>query len=170
MGPGMPLGSPRCGLPRSGEVILAHHGVLFSDDMPRDSSAAPHGAYWDPMRAPATRITRILSPPWALARCPPVSLTFGSLDLVHTAGIGANNISGCFCVMEDNQPWQNGPLVYLSVEGRLDTAVEAAIASGGRVLQQKHPIGPCGFRAPIVDSEGNRTTRVTVVCGDMQGQ
>jgi hypothetical protein len=122
------------------------------------------------MRGPATRITRNLSPPWAVARCPPVSLTFGPPDLVLTAGIGANNISGCLCVMEDYQPSQNRPLVYLSVEGRLDTAVEAVIARGGRVLQQKHPIGPCGFRALVVASEGNRTARVTVVCGDWQGQ
>ena len=71
------------------------------------------------------------------------------------------NASGCLCVSSDsvgdkNQPSQNGPLIYLSVEGRLDEAVKAARENGGKVLQDRQPIGPHGFRAVIVDSEGNR--------------
>jgi len=71
------------------------------------------------------------------------------------------NASGCLCVGADsvgskNQPSQNGPLIYLSVEGRLDDAVKAAKANGGKVLQNMQQIGPHGFRALIVDSEGNR--------------
>jgi hypothetical protein len=33
------------------------------------------------------------------------------------------NASGCLVEMEDNEPSQKGPLVYLSVEGRIDAAV-----------------------------------------------
>jgi uncharacterized protein len=71
------------------------------------------------------------------------------------------NASGCLCLSGDsvgdkNQPSQNGPLIYLSVEGRLDEAVKAARDNGGKVLQERQPIGPHGFRAVIVDSEGNR--------------
>ena len=71
------------------------------------------------------------------------------------------NASGCLCVRGDslgetNQPSQNGPLIYLSVEGRLDEAVKAARDNGGRVLQDRQSIGPHGFRALIIDSEGNR--------------
>jgi predicted enzyme related to lactoylglutathione lyase len=41
------------------------------------------------------------------------------------------NASGCLCIRGDsggvdNRPSANGPLIYLSVEGRLDKAVEAA--------------------------------------------
>jgi predicted enzyme related to lactoylglutathione lyase len=69
--------------------------------------------------------------------------------------------SGCLCVDgdsagSDNRPSQNGPLVYLSVEGRLDDAVKAVTSNGGKILQDKHQIGPHGFRAVILDSEGNR--------------
>lgn len=69
--------------------------------------------------------------------------------------------SGCLCVRCDsvgsaNQPSQSGPLIYLSVEGRLDDAIKAAPANGGRVLEEKHAIGPHGFRAVVLDSEGNR--------------
>src|SRR6266550_1220259 len=71
------------------------------------------------------------------------------------------NASGCLCVASDsagqeNKPSQNGPLVYLSVEGRLDDAVKAVKTNGGKLLQEKHQLGPHGFRALIVDSEGNR--------------
>ena len=71
------------------------------------------------------------------------------------------NASGCLCVSSDsvgnkNQPSQTGPLIYLSVEGRLDDAVKAARANGGKVLEEKQQIGPHGVRAMIIDSEGNR--------------
>ena len=71
------------------------------------------------------------------------------------------NASGCLCVGSDsagseNKPSQNGPLIYLSVEGRLDDAVKAAKSNGGKVLEERTQIGPHGFRAVIVDSEGNR--------------
>jgi predicted enzyme related to lactoylglutathione lyase len=64
--------------------------------------------------------------------------------------------SGCLFTKEGEKPADHGPLVYLSVEGRLDQAVAAVAANGGKVLQPKHAIGPYGFRAVILDSEGNR--------------
>jgi predicted enzyme related to lactoylglutathione lyase len=71
------------------------------------------------------------------------------------------NASACLCVGSDsagneNKPSQTGPLIYLSVEGRLDAAVKAVKSNGGEVLEEKQQIGPHGFRAVIVDSEGNR--------------
>jgi predicted enzyme related to lactoylglutathione lyase len=71
------------------------------------------------------------------------------------------NASGCLCVRSDsggidNSPSANGPLIYLLVEGRLDEAVEAARANGGKVLRARQQIGEHGFRAVIIDSEGNR--------------
>jgi uncharacterized protein len=71
------------------------------------------------------------------------------------------NASGCLSFGADsagseNKPSQNGPLIYLSVEGRLDDAVKAVTSNGGKIVQERHQIGPHGFRAVIVDSEGNR--------------
>ena len=67
-----------------------------------------------------------------------------------------SNVSGCLAVMEDNRPSQAGPLVYLSVDGRLDDAIKAAEAGGGKVLKPRHAIGPYGHRAIIAETEGNR--------------
>jgi len=71
------------------------------------------------------------------------------------------NASGCLCIRGDsggvdNTPSANGPLIYLSVEGRLDEAVEVARANGGKVLRARQKIGEHGFRAVVIDSEGNR--------------
>ncbi|TAL61800.1 MAG: VOC family protein [Legionella sp.] len=66
-----------------------------------------------------------------------------------------NNVSGCLCVMDDRKPSQEGPLVYLNVEGRLAQAAEAVKEVGGKVLKAPEQIGPYGHRAVILDSEGN---------------
>ena len=69
--------------------------------------------------------------------------------------------SGCLCLRSDsggvdNRPSANGPLIYLSVEGRLDEAVEIARQNGGKILRARQQIGEHGFRSVIIDSEGNR--------------
>ena len=53
-------------------------------------------------------------------------------------------------------PVKNGPLVYLNVNGRMDEALKYVAENGGEVLNPKEQIGPYGFRAIIIDSEGNR--------------
>lgn len=67
-----------------------------------------------------------------------------------------DNVSGCLTVMEDRKPSQDGPLVYLNVEGRLDKALVSVSEAGGKVLQPKEQMGPYGHRAIILDTEGNR--------------
>lgn len=72
-----------------------------------------------------------------------------------------SEVSGCLtpgCAGEEqgNRPSANGPLLYLNCQGRLDVAISAAGLNGGKVLQPKHQIGPYGFRAVVLDSEGNR--------------
>ncbi len=82
--------------------------------------------------------------------------TFGE----HTMGIlqhGPGN-GGCL-VKPMNADWvpsQSGVLIYLGVEGRIHDAVAQVTQHGGQVLEAVNPIGPHGFRAVIVDSEGNR--------------
>jgi len=49
-----------------------------------------------------------------------------------------------------------GILVYMNVEGRIRDAVAQVEKLGGKVLEPTHPIGPHGFRAIVLDSEGNR--------------
>lgn len=66
-----------------------------------------------------------------------------------------NNVSGCLAVMDDRKPSQDGPLVYLNVEGQLTQAVAAVKNYGGKVLKEIMQIGPYGHRAIVLDTEGN---------------
>ncbi|HEU5079860.1 MAG TPA: VOC family protein [Opitutaceae bacterium] len=66
-----------------------------------------------------------------------------------------SGVSGCLCE-GPQKPSQDGPLIYLSVNGRLEGALLAVAANGGKILEPKHQIGPFGFRAIILDTEGNR--------------
>ncbi len=65
-------------------------------------------------------------------------------------------VSGCLYVSDTAPPSASGVLVYLNCDGRLDKAVSLVSESGGKILVETHPIGPHGFRAIILDSEGNR--------------
>ena len=69
-----------------------------------------------------------------------------------------NGAGGCLVVPEagENAPSLYGPLVYLNATGRLAQAVLAVAEHGGQVLQGVHTVGPHGFRALVLDSEGNR--------------
>ena len=76
-----------------------------------------------------------------------------------TIGILPHNdgeVGGCLYIKEGEEPSSKGPLLYLNANGRLDQAITAVEANGGKVLQPKHPIGPYGHRAIVLDSEGNR--------------
>jgi len=66
-------------------------------------------------------------------------------------------VSGClYQPGPENGPSQHGPLVYLNARGRLREAVQAVQEHGGYVVQSIHQIGEHGWRAIVVDSEGNR--------------
>jgi len=83
-----------------------------------------------------------------------------------------------FCVIEHNRgnggclvpdaeavSDRRGVLVYLNAEGRIRAACEQAGRHGGRVVQEIHPIGSHGFRAILLDSEGNRIALHSTVDG-----
>lgn len=67
-----------------------------------------------------------------------------------------HEVGGCLFVDDENPPSPHGPLLYLNCQGRLDEALAAAGEHGGQVVRPKHSIGPYGYRAVILDSEGNR--------------
>jgi uncharacterized protein len=49
-----------------------------------------------------------------------------------------------------------GILVYMNVDGRIREALGQVEKHGGKVLQALEGIGPHGYRAIVLDSEGNR--------------
>jgi len=77
-------------------------------------------------------------------------MTLGSFP--HKDGEAA----GCLYTSQTVRLSADGPLIYLNVHGRLDEAIDSAEQTGGKVLQKKESIGPFGFRAILLDTEGNR--------------
>jgi uncharacterized protein len=69
---------------------------------------------------------------------------------------GDGEAGGCLLNSPDEKPSAQGVMIYLNVNGRLDDAIVAVSTHGGKVISPKHEIGPFGFRAIVLDSEGNR--------------
>jgi predicted enzyme related to lactoylglutathione lyase len=70
-----------------------------------------------------------------------------------------SDVSGCLTPMKEltaDPPPRQGVLLYFNCEGRLDQAIAAVEPNGGKIVQPRHQIGPYGFRAVVLDSEGNR--------------
>src|SRR5580692_1893804 len=75
-------------------------------------------------------------------------MTFGLLPCPEP------NVAGC--LITNAKPSADGPMIYMNCDQRLDAAISSVEKNGGKILQPKHQIGPHGFRAIILDSEGNR--------------
>lgn len=76
---------------------------------------------------------------------------FSFAVLEHSEGNG-----GCLVPGADQVSSDKGILLYLNVDGRIRDAVEKVTECGGKVVEDVHPIGPHGFRAIVLDSEGSR--------------
>lgn len=62
---------------------------------------------------------------------------------------------GCL-VVNPTEVGTSGVMIYLNVDGRIREAVREVDRLGGEVVTDVHSIGPHGFRAVVLDSEGNR--------------
>jgi len=69
---------------------------------------------------------------------------------------GEGSIGGSLVQTMDAKPSDKGPLLYLNTNGRLVDALKEVEQNGGKVLAEMHSIAPFGFRAIVLDSEGNR--------------
>jgi predicted enzyme related to lactoylglutathione lyase len=76
---------------------------------------------------------------------------FALCFLAHDEGNG-----GCLIPGTDEISSTGGILLYLNVDGRIRDAVAEVEKQGGTVKEPIHAIGPHGFRAVVLDSEGNR--------------
>ena len=71
--------------------------------------------------------------------------------LEHADGNG-----GCLVSKAGEISGNSGILVYLNANGRMRDAVQQVEKLGGRIVEPPQSIGPHGFRAIVIDSEGNR--------------
>lgn len=79
---------------------------------------------------------------------------FGEISfciLEHADGNG-----GCLVERPKEVASESGILIYMNADGRIRDAVAKVSEKGGSVIEDIHSIGPHGFRALVLDSEGNR--------------
>lgn len=76
-------------------------------------------------------------------------MEFAVLD--HQDGNG-----GCLVPGAEQISSTGGVLVYFNADGRIQAAVAEVEKHGGKILEPVHSIGPHGYRALLLDSEGNR--------------
>lgn len=65
-------------------------------------------------------------------------------------------VRGALVQDERNAPSKTGTLLYLNVQGKLDATLERVEKFGGKIVLPKTSIGPNGFMAIVLDTEGNR--------------
>lgn len=68
----------------------------------------------------------------------------------NTKGVG-----GALTVMEGCNPGPGGALIYLNVEGELDSVIARIPEAGGKIIRPRFAIPPHGFIAIFEDTEGN---------------
>jgi len=76
---------------------------------------------------------------------------FSFCVLEHGEGNG-----GCLVEKAAEVSADKGILCYFNVDTRMQAAVASAEKHGGKVIEPVHSLGPHGFRAIVLDSEGNR--------------
>lgn len=77
-------------------------------------------------------------------------MTLGVLP--HSDG----EVGGCLVQSSAEKPSDGGVMISLNANGRLEDALAQVTVDGGKIVQSKHDIGPFGFRAIVLDTEGNR--------------
>jgi hypothetical protein len=95
----------------------------------------------------------------AVLEAPPQKQEFPGFTFALLPRQSETDVSGCLTTLKDGDfdpAPRKGVLLYFNCQGRLDEAIAAVEPNGGKVIETKHQIGPYGFRAVVVDSEGNR--------------
>ena len=68
---------------------------------------------------------------------------------------GADGVAGALVQRKGMKPGGGGTLVYLNCNGALDAVMARVEKAGGKIVMPKTDIGPPGFIAVMVDTEGN---------------
>lgn len=76
---------------------------------------------------------------------------YGMLPADMQNGVGGGIVQG-----PGFEPSQTGSLVYLNGGDDLNQPLSRVEAAGGKIVLPKTSIGPNGFMAHIIDSEGNK--------------
>jgi len=78
-------------------------------------------------------------------------LKYGMLPADMENGVGGGIVQG-----DSYEPTDNGVLIYLNGGDDLSAPLSRVEKAGGKIILSKTPIGPNGFMAHFLDTEGNK--------------
>lgn len=87
----------------------------------------------------------------SVTEMPHPHLKYGMLPADMESGVGGGIVQG-----EGYEPTDKGSLIYLNGGDDLAVALGKVEKAGGKILLPKTSIGPNGFMAHFLDSEGNK--------------
>ena len=79
--------------------------------------------------------------------------TFGGGPMTVLKSDGG--VSGALVQVKERKPSNDGALIYLNVDGELDTVLGRVSKAGGQVVTPRTEIGQMGAYAVFKDTEGN---------------
>jgi predicted enzyme related to lactoylglutathione lyase len=79
----------------------------------------------------------------------------GDRPMALFASAVKEGVGGALVRQPGREPTDNGVIVYLDANGKLDASLARVELAGGRVVMPKTDIGPPGFIALVRDTEGN---------------
>jgi predicted enzyme related to lactoylglutathione lyase len=80
----------------------------------------------------------------------------GMKSAFFPAAMESGGIGGCIIQGQGYEPSPKGSLVYLNAGDDLSVPLSKVEAAGGKILLPKTAIGPNGFMAHFIDTEGNK--------------
>ena len=89
--------------------------------------------------------------------------SMNDIDLAVFPYNEGESVGGALIKADFQQPSEQGCLVYLNVEGKMDAVLERAKKQGANILFPKTYLGEPGYIAHISDSEGNKIALHSVV-------
>jgi predicted enzyme related to lactoylglutathione lyase len=86
----------------------------------------------------------------------PIMEAMGMKSAFFPADMESGGIGGCIIEGDGYEPSTQGSLVYLNGGDDLSVPLSKVEAAGGKIVLPKTPIGPNGFMAYFIDTEGNK--------------
>lgn len=86
----------------------------------------------------------------------PVMEAMGMKSAFLPAALESGGVGGCIIQGQGYEPASKGSLIYLNGGDDLSLPLSKVEAAGGKILLPKTAIGPHGFMAHFIDTEGNK--------------
>ncbi|MCI0715472.1 MAG: VOC family protein [Chlorobi bacterium] len=69
---------------------------------------------------------------------------------------GSGKVSGALAQSNSHKPSEDGAVIYLNANPDIQTVLDRVEPAGGKIVMPKTSLGPNGYMAFFIDTEGNK--------------